>query len=150
MSVIRRLAVSDAAAIVGLCEEVHRAAKVPIGPLWSAQQIAEACQCQTPHFGWVLTSDDDEIEAFVLAQELPDAWEIGFLATAPAAVGQGRMRQLLGYLISQLPAEKALWLEVHEANNPARCLYRAFGFREVGQRPRYYADGGTAILYNYG
>ena len=58
------------------------------------------------------------------------------------------MEQLLSELIAQQPAETELWLEVHEANGPARKLYEKVCFVEVGKRPRYYADGGTAVLYN--
>lgn len=33
-------------------------------------------------------------------------------------------------------------LEVRTSNHPARRLYRAHGFEEVGVRPRYYAENG--------
>ncbi|MCA9822900.1 MAG: ribosomal protein S18-alanine N-acetyltransferase [Dehalococcoidia bacterium] len=33
-------------------------------------------------------------------------------------------------------------LEVRESNQPARGLYRAYGFYDVGRRKRYYADNG--------
>jgi ribosomal-protein-alanine N-acetyltransferase len=33
-------------------------------------------------------------------------------------------------------------LEVRVSNHAAAALYRKFGFREVGIRPRYYADNG--------
>ena len=39
-----------------------------------------------------------------------------------------------------------MFLEVSEANAPARALYRRLGFAEVGRRPRYYDDGGDALV----
>ena len=40
-----------------------------------------------------------------------------------------------------------LSLEVRVSNHAAAALYRKFGFREVGVRPRYYAnDGEDALL----
>jgi ribosomal-protein-alanine N-acetyltransferase len=39
-----------------------------------------------------------------------------------------------------------LLLEVAEANPAARSLYAAAGFAPVGRRPRYYPDGGDALL----
>jgi ribosomal-protein-alanine N-acetyltransferase len=35
-------------------------------------------------------------------------------------------------------------LEVRPANEAARALYAAFGFRKIGERPHYYADGERA------
>jgi ribosomal-protein-alanine N-acetyltransferase len=37
-------------------------------------------------------------------------------------------------------------LEVRVSNQAAASLYRSFGFREVGIRPRYYADNGEDAL----
>jgi ribosomal-protein-alanine N-acetyltransferase len=37
-------------------------------------------------------------------------------------------------------------LEVRLSNHAAQALYRKFGFREVGTRPRYYADNGEDAL----
>jgi [ribosomal protein S18]-alanine N-acetyltransferase len=37
-------------------------------------------------------------------------------------------------------------LEVRESNEPAQSLYRAFGFRISGRRPRYYSDDGEDAL----
>lgn len=40
----------------------------------------------------------------------------------------------------------ALTLEVRVSNEPARALYRRFGFVEAGRRPRYYGDGEDALI----
>jgi ribosomal-protein-alanine N-acetyltransferase len=37
-------------------------------------------------------------------------------------------------------------LEVAAENSAALGLYRALGFSRVGRRPRYYADGGDAVV----
>jgi ribosomal protein S18 acetylase RimI-like enzyme len=40
-------------------------------------------------------------------------------------------------------------LEVRAANAGARKLYEELGFRDVGERRAYYADGENARLYAY-
>jgi ribosomal-protein-alanine N-acetyltransferase len=37
-------------------------------------------------------------------------------------------------------------LEVRRTNAPAQALYRAMGFRQVGVRPRYYAEEGEDAI----
>ncbi|MBS1109343.1 MAG: ribosomal protein, partial [Anaeromyxobacteraceae bacterium] len=37
-------------------------------------------------------------------------------------------------------------LEVRRGNQPAIALYRSLGYREVGVRPRYYAEDGEDAL----
>ena len=51
----------------------------------------------------------------------------------------------VGFVLARLAAGEAELielganiLEVDETNQPAIALYRRFGFREVGKRPRYY------------
>ncbi|MDI6854281.1 MAG: ribosomal protein S18-alanine N-acetyltransferase [Deltaproteobacteria bacterium] len=42
------------------------------------------------------------------------------------------------------------WLEVRPSNQAAQTLYKSFGFRKVGVRPRYYADNQEdALLMAY-
>jgi ribosomal-protein-alanine N-acetyltransferase len=93
--------------------------------------------------------ENGELAAFILYRDVGEAWEISFLATVPAARGQGIMNRLLMALIGQKPADRAIWLEVHESNEPALKLYAKVGFHQVGHRPRYYKDGGAAMLFSY-
>lgn len=39
-----------------------------------------------------------------------------------------------------------LTLEVRESNEAARALYAKFGFKKIGVRPKYYADGEDAVI----
>lgn len=91
----------------------------------------------------------DELAGFVLYRDLPSAWEISLVASAPGFRRQGAMIQLLQHMIDAKSHEKQLWLEVHEENVPAQKLYEKLGFKEVRRRPRYYNDFGTAILYSH-
>lgn len=138
--------VEDAGEIFELTEEAHRCSQFPIGPHWDLKQVTEECR----HGGFVLRDSAQRIRAFVLFRDLGEAWEIGFLATRYNARRRGFMRKLLAKVIELRPEGKSLWLEVHEANQPARRLYEDLGFQETGIRRGYYSDGGSAILYNYG
>jgi ribosomal protein S18 acetylase RimI-like enzyme len=147
MPIIRPLSTDDAPRIFEIIEKATRHAQVPIGPIWTRAQVENECV----HGGWVLELADaaQPVVAFVFVWDIGSAWEISFLATDPAARGQGLMNKLIESLKSIRPADKPLWLEVHEKNEPARKLYEKAGFTEVGRREKYYSDGGTAVLYNF-
>ncbi|MES2962492.1 MAG: GNAT family N-acetyltransferase [Bdellovibrionota bacterium] len=147
MATIRPLTTDDAPRIFEVIEKATVQARVPIGPIWTQAQVENECV----HGGWVLELEDaaQPIMAFIFVWDIGSAWEISFLATDPAARGQGLMRRLIEYVKSIRPADKPLWLEVHEKNEPARKLYEKAGFNEVGRRAEYYSDGGTAVLYNF-
>ncbi|MEK8053520.1 ribosomal protein S18-alanine N-acetyltransferase [Ideonella sp. DXS22W] len=67
------------------------------------------------------------------------------ITVAPVWQRRGHARALLARLVAQCRAraDEALWLEVRQSNAPARALYAALGFDEVGLRRGYYpADRG--------
>lgn len=80
---------------------------------------------------------------FVLSRRAADEAEILSIAVAARQRGGGVARGLLQHHMRRLAGlgAKALFLEVEEANAPARALYRRAGFIEVGRRPSYYASG---------
>lgn len=92
--------------------------------------------------------DGETLVGAVLYRELPEAWEISLVVTSPAFRQRGYMQFLLKHLSDAKGQERELWLEVHEENVPAQKLYEKLGFKEVRRRPRYYKDGGTAIIYS--
>ena len=74
--------------------------------------------------------------------------EIQNVAVAPEWRRRSVARRLIEYVLgeaSEAGAERAT-LEVRVHNHPAIRLYRTFGFREIGHRGGYYADGEDAVL----
>jgi ribosomal-protein-alanine N-acetyltransferase len=93
--------------------------------------------------------EGDQIAGVVMYRELPEAWEISLVATDPKFRRQGFMEFLFKHLVDAKGQNRELWLEVHEENVSAQKLYEKLGFKEIRRRPRYYKDGGTAILYSH-
>jgi [ribosomal protein S18]-alanine N-acetyltransferase len=54
------------------------------------------------------------------------------------------MKEVLDFSARILAEE--IYLEVRPSNLPARNFYVLLGFREVGRRPQYYADGEDALV----
>jgi len=64
----------------------------------------------------------------------------------PGSQGQGLGRRLLEYLLALASVGRVdtVLLEVRPSNDPARALYDALGFNEIGRRRAYYpAQGST-------
>ncbi|NJL24447.1 MAG: GNAT family N-acetyltransferase [Calothrix sp. SM1_5_4] len=72
------------------------------------------------------------------------------LATHPERHRRGDMRFLLSYMLERRSPDERIWLEVHDRNEAAIGLYNSLGFMQVGRRPKYYRDGGDAILLTLG
>jgi ribosomal-protein-alanine N-acetyltransferase len=70
------------------------------------------------------------------------------VAVHPDERRQGHAARLLQHILGEASRNKTrvVSLEVRLSNQAAQALYRKFGFREVGTRPRYYADNGEDAL----
>jgi ribosomal-protein-alanine N-acetyltransferase len=79
---------------------------------------------------------------------IADEIHVTNLAVHPAHRQHGVGRHLLGTLLELYRQQGALRaaLEVRPSNHPARRLYEAFGFRQVGLRKGYYFDTGEDAL----
>ncbi|MCB9760457.1 MAG: ribosomal protein S18-alanine N-acetyltransferase [Alphaproteobacteria bacterium] len=110
---------------------------------WSREQLAEeldrdiACALVVERDGVVL--------GHAIGWAVAGEAQVLELAVHPEARRQGLGRLLLEALVAACGGGEAL-LELREGNGPARGLYRAAGFAEVGRRPGYYPDGEAAIL----
>jgi ribosomal-protein-alanine N-acetyltransferase len=90
------------------------------------------------------------VEGFLIARKARDEAEILTLAVHPGCRRAGLARALVETAVARLGAAGAarLFLEVDEANAPARALYRSFGAEEVGRRRRYYEHGADAVIFS--
>lgn len=88
----------------------------------------------------VLASNaEGEVRGFSLLRVVGDEAELLLLAVALQAQRRGIGAALLEDFIAQCRGNgvRRLHLEVRDGN-PAVAMYRAFGFRRVGRRPKYY------------
>jgi ribosomal-protein-alanine acetyltransferase len=70
------------------------------------------------------------------------------IAVDPSCRRRGIARVLMQEvfdLATRIRAEE-IYLEVRPSNDPARNFYSSLGFRDVGRRPQYYADGEDALV----
>ena len=76
----------------------------------------------------------------MVALEAADEGEILNLAVSPAGRRHGLGRALVEKAVATLRERGVgqIYLEVRESNAPARALYAARGFKEVGRRKQYY------------
>ena len=84
------------------------------------------------------------LAGFIISQLVDDEAEILSVAVAAARRGKGLARQLLKLHMRRLAGlgARTIFLEVDEANAPARRLYQRAGFHEVGRREGYYPQPG--------
>lgn len=134
--------------MIGLLAIFKANQNLPGAPSWTDQQFAAELKEQE---SLIASDENGDPQAFILYRKTPLAFEISYLATRPEQKRTGHMLGLLEMLaIDARDLGLQIWLEVHEDNTPAIRLYETFGFKPQGKRPKYYADGGSAILYNYG
>jgi ribosomal-protein-alanine N-acetyltransferase len=120
---------------------IHAAAFDP-DEAWSADSILTLLRLPGT-FGLLAAN-----AGMMLFRHAADEAEILTLAVIPALRRRGIARSLLHVARDALREAGVLaWLlEVRATNAEAMALYGSFGFRQVGRRPRYYADGSDALI----
>ena len=114
----------------------------PVGEHWSA--AAFATLLGQPGVVALI----DPAGGLVLSRVAGDEAELLMLSVLPAVRRQGRAQALLcaAEAVMRDAGARAMFLEVHARNLAARSLYDVAGYREVGRRRRYYADGADAVV----
>ena len=107
---------------------------------WSREDIlgvlsGEGAMCYT-------AKKDEKVVAYVIGRVIPPEGEIYRIATLPEYRGRGIAYRLLDFAVKSERGYglESLFLEVRKNNAPARALYSAFGFTEVGVRKNYYKN----------
>lgn len=132
--------------LISLAEKAKEGLSQPAGFNWDSVTLQEELSQV-----FTLVADEPEGPAgFVCYRELPEAFEVSVLATAPRWQRQGVQTELIQYLQSLAATQdKEVWLEVHERNDGAVALYRKMGFEQLRIRRGYYSDGGGAFVMGW-
>ncbi len=142
---IRMLNPNDSAAILSVFRSIKSLNSQLTGfASWSESKFLD--ELKMAH---VMVCDDDRVKGFVLYRTIPDGYEITLLGTDPRFQKQGVMVKILTGIQNLLNKDHVIWLEVHEKNHAARCLYEKLGFKTTGRRPRYYSDGADCLNLEY-
>ena len=104
---------------------------------WSTQDFRD---CVTSDALFLVADAGGEIGGYVIALDAVDEGEILNLAVAPSGRRNGLGRALVEAMLRLMEEREVrqVYLEVRESNAPARALYAAEGFKEVGRRKQYY------------
>lgn len=140
---MRPLTPDDEGRVLHMVADLYRAHPDLVGFQWPPESLRAEFRSAE---GWG-SFRRARLVSFVLFRVTPVAWEISVVASHPEFWKQGLTRSLLSHLIVVKPADRELWLEVHNENTRAWRLYESLGFQRMGIRSNYYPNGGTAWLY---
>jgi len=83
---------------------------------------------------------------YLISARYDEAYHVMTIAVDPDHRRAGIASTLLEALIDRAGDDANYTLEVRVSNSGAIALYERHGFREVGTRPRYYADNGEDAI----
>lgn len=131
--------------MAGLLAALHAEA-FPPAERWTAQAMGMLLDLPG-HFGLVADAGGEPL-GFALGRAAAGEAEVLTLAVRPGSRRAGTGRALMAGLIAEAANRGAgtLFLEVSEANLPARALYASLAATEAGRRRRYYQDGSDALV----
>lgn len=97
---------------------------------------------------YIVVEDANSLVGFAGLWLMVDQAHVVTVAVDPEQQRRGLGRLLVHALIGIALDEgmESATLEVRVSNEPARALYREYGFYEVGLRKRYYSDNGEDAL----
>jgi ribosomal-protein-alanine N-acetyltransferase len=117
---------------------------------WSDALVSEGLAGQIPGALYLVAEGDgwSDVIGYAAASLFADVAELQRIAVAATARRTGVASRLLARVEEEarLRYSERLLLEVREDNTAACAFYAARGFHELDRRPRYYADGTTAVV----
>ena len=120
------------------------ASSLSYAPHWAREVYVKALDPDRSPIRVALAAEEagGGVAGFAIASVLPPHAELESIAVSAHLHRQGVARRLFAELLINLQPRRVteIVLEVRESNLPARALYSALGFSQLGTRPRYYAD----------
>jgi [ribosomal protein S18]-alanine N-acetyltransferase len=118
----------------------------PEAAAWSAAALSDAFERYSNYF--LVSRHGQEIAGFISGRRIIDEGEILNLAVKPHLRRHGLGKTLVQALLKAFTQEGAVqvFLEVRVSNAPAISFYQQLGFRQIGERSRYYQNPIEAAL----
>jgi [ribosomal protein S18]-alanine N-acetyltransferase len=140
--VIRPAEVDDGPAIASIEHEAFGS------DAWSDGLVAEGLSGRIPGALYLVAETQARLVGYAAASLFSDVSELQRLAVPAVARRQGVATALLLRVEEEARVRysERLLLEVREDNAGACAFYAARGFHELDRRPRYYADGTSAVV----
>jgi ribosomal-protein-alanine N-acetyltransferase len=115
---------------------------------WTRQAFIEELDRPWARLDVLLRATTRRAVAFSNYWIVADELHILNVAVHPTERRRGHADRLLGHILEEARRTqvRVLSLEVRVSNQAAVALYRRLGFREVGVRPKYYANNGEDAL----
>lgn len=117
--------------------------KICFATPWSADAIAQELT-SNPLAHYIVAELKGQVVGYMGLWQILDEGHITNVAVRPEQRGQHIASTILAVMLeigTQLGIERYT-LEVRSSNEPAKTLYRNFGFKEAGLRKGYYEDNG--------
>ena len=144
---VRLATAEDTASVTGL-EQTALGADA-----WSPRLVADGIEGRVPTAVYLVAdaatpSASEGVVGYAAASVVADLAELQRIAVAATHRRTGVASALLAGVEQEALSRHAdrLLLEVREDNHGACAFYAARGFAEIDRRPRYYADGTTAVV----
>ena len=115
---------------------------------WSDALVAEGLSGRIPGALYLVAETEERLVGYAAASLFADVSELQRLAVPAVARRRGVATALLRRVEEEARVRysERLLLEVREDNAAACAFYAARGFHELDRRPRYYADGTSAVV----
>jgi ribosomal-protein-alanine N-acetyltransferase len=142
MSKVRPAAADDVEAVARLEEECLGV------DAWSEALVRDGILGDLPTITYLVAELDGEVVGYAVTSSAGDIAELQRIAVDEPHRRRGVAAALLAGVVDaarRTPADRLL-LEVREDNRGAIAFYAGQGFVEIDRRPRYYADGSTAVV----
>jgi [ribosomal protein S18]-alanine N-acetyltransferase len=115
---------------------------------WSRILVEQGVSGELPTVHYLVAEQDGELVGHAVVSVVSDISELQRIAVDATHRRTGLATGLLERAVDLARGAGAdrLLLEVREDNAGAIAFYTARGFAEIDRRPRYYRDGGTAVV----